>query len=274
VYVSVTYSSYDLDKFQTCPKLWDLSRRWEVPETNWSINLHLGAAISVGLASLRQGQAQDVAELAAKQELRKRYVNNDEWSFDGAFKHVVKGMKLGISSDLNLQSIISADQQKYGRCRPDVVGRDLDDGGLVIWDDKTKLRLDSRYEDETLNEYKHSNQLYEYAWEVSLYYGEPVTKVGINLIVLSPDPRVVPYPIRLTQEAIDFWVEGAELDFYDMSEVETGNDYARPRWVSCTTRYNIPGTFTKALCPMHHLCHDLHGDESKAEGYYKKLKRR
>jgi hypothetical protein len=261
---SRTYSSYDLDKFQTCPKLWSLSKRWEVPENDWSVSLHLGWVISVGLAALRQGKSEKVAKLLAASEMEKRYEENDEWMFPGIMKHVYRGMELGIGSDLGLKSIISADRKQYGHTRPDVVGR-TPDGGLRIVDDKTKLKLDSKYLDETLSEYRHSNQLYSGAWEVSQYYNEPVTSVGINLIVLSPNAKAYFYPFKIDPELLEYWAEGANLDFIDMSLVETGHRAARPRWTSCTTRYNKPGTFEKQLCPMHEICHDLHGDEARAE---------
>jgi hypothetical protein len=264
-----TYSSYQLDQFQTCPKLWDLSKRWRAPEVSWQASMHVGACIAVGLASLRQKSAKRVAEIRAMDEINKRYIENDEWTLDGIIRHVYKGIELGISSNLGLKTILSADQQMYGRCRPDVVGR-THDGRLRIWDDKVKLKLDSRYIDDTLSEFRHSNQLYEYAWEVGRYYGEPVEKVGVNLIILTPSPKVIPYPIEITPEAIEYWASGAVQDFSDMALIDGGFAGARPRWTSCTTKYNMPGTFQKALCPMHLICHDLHGDESRAEAFYER----
>jgi hypothetical protein len=259
-----TYSSYLLDQFQTCPRLFDLSHRWSVLEGSWSVSLHLGSAVSVGLAALRQGKTKKAAEELAYAELAGRYVENDEWTLVGVLKHVYRGMELGFSSDLGLKSIISADQQTYDHSRPDVVGR-TPGGKLRIVDDKVKLKLDVKYLDDTLNEYKHSNQLYMYAWKVGKHYNEPVESVCINLIILSPSPRVVFYPMTLTQEAIEYWAEGAQWDFGDMEKIEEHGTYARVRWTSCTSKYNMPGTFTKALCSMYKICHDGHGDEAVAE---------
>jgi hypothetical protein len=264
-----TYSAYDLDKFQTCPKLWDLSKRWEVPEVEWPVSLHMGAAVAVGLAWLRNGSPREAAEHAAYLELSRRYVDNDEWSLEGVMKHVYRGMTLGFASDIGVSKIISADNKKYGRCRPDVVGRTADGKlRLRIVDDKVKLKLDAKYIDETLAEFRHSNQLYEYAWEVGRYYNEPVDSVCINLIILSPKPQVIFDPIKISPEAIEYWAASAMADFDEMFLIQGGLRSARTRWMSCTTKYNKRGTFEKALCPMYALCHDLHGDESKAEALY------
>jgi hypothetical protein len=126
------YSSYQLDQFQTCPKLWDLSKRWNPIEENWLVSMHLGAVIAVGLAAARLGHTwQDAME----KELDKRYVRTSERTFEGVMKHALKGVDLGLSAGLGLKSIITADQRKYGRSRPDA---DMD---VMLWRGQGSYKL-------------------------------------------------------------------------------------------------------------------------------------
>ena len=266
----LTYSAYHLDDFQRCPRLWDLKHRWYEPEPINGVSLVLGAAVAAGLCLLRRGQSMEVAQQASKEVLINRAQElGNEWTDEGVWRHIVAALKVGITTNLGLKTIISADQKKYGRCRPDVVGRTYD-GSLRIVDDKVKLKLDPRYKDEALSEFKHSNQLYEYAWEVGRYYNEPVTSVGVNLIICSPKVDAIFYPIVITPEAVAQWAESAQLDFDEMSSIESGIAYPRRRWTSCTSKYNKPGSMEKALCPMHVLCHDLAGQEDKADTFYER----
>lgn len=260
-----TYSSYQLDEFQRCPKLWDLKHRWKEPDTGFNVNMALGWAVSAGLACMRRGDSN--LESTVTEALREKWQDNDEWAMKGLMKQALNGVRLGMSTNLNLKSYLAIDNKLYGRCRPDVVGR-TPEGQIRIVDDKLKVKLDLKYLDEALAEFQVSNQLYEYTWEVGRHYGEPVTSVGINLIILSPKPTAVFYPMTLTEEAVEYWARGATADFDEMSLIESALRDPRTRWTSCRSKYNKPGTFEKALCPMWVLCHDLAGDESKAGAFF------
>jgi hypothetical protein len=264
----ITYSSYQLDDFQICPRLWDLKQRWEEPDGPTGVYLVLGAAVASGLCLVRRGRPMEEAEQAAKKVLEQRADElGEEWTEEGVLKHILAALKIGVTTNLGLKTILSADQKKYGHCRPDIVGR-THNGRLRVIDDKVKLRLDPKYIDETLSEFKHSNQLYEYAWEVGRYYNEHVDSVGVNLIICTPRLRAVFYPFDLSPTAIEQWASSAQMDFDEMAAIEAGQVLPRLRWKSCTTRYNKPGTTEKALCPMHPMCHDLYGDEALGDMFF------
>lgn len=268
------YSSYDLDVFQRCPKLWDLSHRWVTDE--FGIAVDVGAAISVGLAQLRRGKPEKEAQQEAIKVLTRRFEErggSDEWTLEGLSKHVLTGLELGMAKDLGLRTIISADEQTYGGFRPDVVGRTTE-GDLRVVDDKVKLSLDSRYIDEELNRYKHSNQFFGYAWAVGQHYNESVRSVCVNLIILSPKPIAMLYPVVMNQKVLKFWAEGAMQDYAEMEAIEAGTVEARPRWESCASKYNKKGTTEKELCRMYTLCHELAGREEHAAEFYQKKERR
>ena len=266
-----TYSSYHLDDFQTCPRLWDLKKRWsENNDGGHGVYLVLGGAVAAGLSILRRGQSLEEAEQAATKVLEQRADEvGSEWTQEGLLKHILAAVRIGGETSLGLKTILSADQKKYGHCRPDVVGR-THDGKLRIVDDKVKLKLDPKYIDETLSEFCRSNQLYEYAWEVGRFYNEQVTSVGINLIICTPRLRALFYPINLKPDVLAKWAVSAQQDFDEMAAIEAGEVLPRLRWKSCTTRFNKPGTTEKALCVFHTACHELAGDESKMDALYER----
>lgn len=269
-----TYSSYDLDVFQRCPKLWDYGHRWVIDD--YGIAVDVGAAVCAGLALLRRGTSQEEAEAAALKILTRRYTErgeDDEWSLEGLSMHVLRGLELGMSRDLGLRTIISTDDQSYGRFRPDVVGRTVE-GHLRVVDDKVKMSMDLRYLDDELNKYKHSNQFFGYAWAVGEHYQEPVKTVCVNLIVLSPRPTAILYPVVINQRVLAFWFESAAQDYFEMEAIESGKVKARCRWESCTSRYNKKGTTEKELCKMYLACHELAGNESSMGEFYGKKKER
>ena len=264
IVLSPSYSSYDLDLFQRCGRLWDLQSRWKDPDDQgFSAPIAVGAGVSAGLSRARRGHTQKMIEEAIQDALAVKFIENPEWTLGGLYRIALKGVQAGLTANLGIKDIISADQKMYGRYRPDVVGR-RENGELRVVDDKTKIQFDKRYLQETLDEYKRSNQLFGYAYEVGAYYGEPVTSVGINLIIIQPKAEALFYPFDIDQDELMQWAQSAQEDFQEMAHIDLGVRTARVRWTACRDyRY-------KKDCPMHKICHDLHGDESKAGTWYER----
>lgn len=259
-------SSYYLDEYQRCPRLWDLSRRWVGPrhepgtEPFFNHFTAIGTAVAEGLKVARLGKSDDLVEAAARSSLAARYRPNKEWTLNGLMTHVRRGIELGRNSNLGCELITV--EKKYGHCIPDWVGRD-ETGALKVGDDKTSFRLEQKYRQSKIDDYLWGNQLWQGAAEVAAYLGEPVKSIAVNLIVLSPEADAECISIDVLPEIMEYWLNGVSDDWMDMKLIKSGQLVPTPRFSACRDRFG-------SRCKFWSLCHNLGGDESRAEALYER----
>ena len=186
------------------------------------------------------------------------YVKESDKSLKGVQELVRVGIELGMDTSLGLTEVLAVEQFLGGRIKPDLIGRYYD-GSLVVIDHKVKTNLDDRYLERELLSYDTSNQFFQYGYFVAKEYGEPVSTVFAHMIVVAPVPKTYLHPVTMSQERLDFWLQGVIPTWDLMKAIEEGGP-REARFSSCQGRYGP--------CDMAPGCHTLHGDESTFNLFY------
>lgn len=108
----------------------------------------------------------------------------------------------------------------HGWARPDLVLRSP--LGLVPLDYKTKLTLDEKYKERTLNEYRYSWAMLHYAWACEEVFKEPVASYYISLITVEPRFKVLLDPTIIDPEIMELWKTSARSVWAVMAMVDRG----------------------------------------------------
>lgn len=255
--ISSIFSPYPTTDFQTCPRYWDLGKRWEARELNSPLLAGglIGSAVALGLEWHYKG-GQD-PYVAACNYVEQNYPEGIDRSLAGCHELARKGVRHGIKTDLGLAEILGV-EKFYGRTRPDMVGRDRD-GKLVVIDHKVKINLYDDRKEAELAKWDTHNQMFHYAWTVGQEMGEPVDRCVIHLIVLGPRVYTELHPIPMIEEHLEVWLRSVAKDWEEMKAIELGKFPARARFSACGRQYG---------CKFHDGCHVLYGDESRFEALY------
>lgn len=265
----VTLSPSQTEAWLRCPQYMQYKYEgWEPRLLNWAPNRTLGSAIAKGLEIFYMNQDHsDPGQLgweACEVVMREQYQENDKWTYEGVLKLALKGYKAALANNIAAQETIVAAELPIGPCRPDLITRSKQTGGLIVTDTKVTLELDERYRAKRLSEYNASFQLWQYADVVGAYYGEPVTFVRVQLVILSPRCLALLHPIPVTREGIALWRDSAEWAWAEMAKHAATGHYP-PRLTECF------GKFGK--CAFFDACHDLNRDRSQMNVLYEKTVR-
>ena len=107
--------------------------------------------------------------------------------------------------------------KEAGYCRPDLIF-DLN-GALGMADAKFKLRLDSRYKAQTIQEYLTSWQFYHYAWAAKLVQKRKCETMSLILVTLEPfEVKIETIPVE--EEKMKLWEQSAEMVWMIMNAVD------------------------------------------------------
>ena len=109
---------------------------------------------------------------------------------------------------------------EHGNARIDVGV--LDDFGHSVVDYKFKLRLDSKYYDKTVEEYKNSWQQFHYCWAYGEYLGTTIHNYIICLVVAEPKFSVKLHEFPVHPEAMTAWKESAQRIWAQMDAEDVG----------------------------------------------------
>jgi hypothetical protein len=267
--MSEYYSPTGTQKYLDCPKLYDLGRRWQPQESisKWTPNIILGKAIAKGLEynykNERDGSTYD-PHYYISEALEEGFVEQAEWTLEGLKKLALGGFQAALKTNLPLGGKVFLVEEDIGGFSPDLVYGSTT-GELVCIDHKVTLSLKPEYVESRLLTYETSWQFAHYAWALSERYGEHVGKVGVHLIVLSPKARAYLHFVEFTPERLAMWHQHAEQVWWQMSEAAKGKlvSYSQ-NWQHCQ-KYG-----SNHRCDFYVLCHDLAGDESRAEAFYEK----
>jgi hypothetical protein len=108
----------------------------------------------------------------------------------------------------------------HGNARIDLGVRD--DFGPSVVDYKFKLRLDARYYDKTVEEYRNNWQQFHYGWAYGEYLGEPINNYMICLVVAEPKFSVKLHEFPIHPEAMEAWKASAQRIWTQMDHEDAG----------------------------------------------------
>lgn len=108
----------------------------------------------------------------------------------------------------------------YGNARIDLGIED--DFGVSVLDYKFKLRLDSKYYDKTVEEYRNSWQQFHYAWAYGEYLGTTIHNYTICLVVAEPKFSVKLHEFPVHPESMAAWKESAHRIWTQMEHEDAG----------------------------------------------------
>lgn len=265
------YSPTRTMDYMNCPALIPLKRTWQPKPTAWTPNMLLGKAVARGLECHYRSYLGCTVDPVCEMNLvlEAEYVEQPAWTLDGLYKLASVGLKAGIASGFPLGGTILSVEEEMGGFRPDLVYRSSN-GEIVVVDNKVTLALKPDYVQMRLAEYESSWQFAHYAWAAGERYGEPVNKVAAHLIVLTPRPKAYIHVVEFTPERLDMWLRDASIVWLDMAEDElimenSETNLYRRNWNYCQ-RYG-----SQHRCMYYQLCHELAGDESRAELFYDRI---
>jgi hypothetical protein len=251
--------------YMNCPALIPLKRRWQPKPSAWTPNMLLGKVIAKGLEWHYKGIDTGEVLYALRGELVEGFVEQATWTLDGLFKLASGGLKAGIESAFPLGGTILMVEEDCGGWRPDLVYRSCD-SEVVVVDHKVTLSLRPEYVQQRLAEYETSWQFAHYAWGVGRHYGEPVSKVGVHLIVLTPRAKAYTHFVEFTADRLHEWEVDANYTWAEMERSEQLGHYRR-NWNYCQ-RYG-----SEHRCQYYQGCHELSGDESRFDLFYDRIER-
>ena len=251
------FAPTDVKDWDRCPMYRQLKKEGRKPrDEKWTPNMLLGTAIHAGLAGLYAGLLNPVTLL--DMALDSGYIENDEWPKLALSKLAKRGLNAAIELEVMRGGVFIVADASIGYCRPDLVFRR--DGHLYVVDWKVSLKLDHRYEAARLAEFDTDHQMWHNAWEVGEYLSEPVAKVIVAQVVLTPRCHASTFEIVITPERLAFWLRGAKRLWEDMEAERVGVRPLAPRFSSCHGKYGA--------CSYVPWCHEFGGDAARANVYY------
>ena len=255
-----------------CPTFWRDSRTWEPRADRWTPHALVGVAIHAGIAAGLQGKDDRTALHTCHAALADGFVEQETWGLLGLSKLVEKGycalrdaIQERWADHLHALYIERSDpiqdpRISRGRLYRVVdfargVGDSKGEGGIEVWDWKTKINLDGMYLGEALRSVTHSWQLLDYAWHVQQWAGHPVTQAGHGLVVLGPGKPKVHWPtVQLTPERLEQWRAQAAVVWQQMWWQETGKAPTPMNFEACSDRHLHFGKECFLLPGCHQLC--------------------
>ena len=174
-----------------CPTLRQFNRTW-TQRGPYTPHMDLGTAFSDALAIYLKapGESGMASALeAARHTLESSFDDSSEWSLEGLFELLKKGMAEAASTTLKemLKNEAVLDTEiTIGRARLDLVTQDKVTGALIVTDHKSKLKQDPKYMEQFLDETLHDLQLKDYSVRAAQYYNEHVAERRRHVIVLTP----------------------------------------------------------------------------------------
>lgn len=275
------YSPSETSAWLTCP-VWrdnfykrkrlpgeDTPKKWAAREVDWDPARLLGIAVQAGVnvwlgaGSPQEDEADPFIEEKVERILSDGFQEQPRYTKEGLAKIVYRGIDAVRAKGIFDRHRILMIDEPLSQSRPDVVSRHEVDG-LGVTDFKVSHHVDERYRDKRLSEYETDDQFWHYAWEVGETLGEPVKWVRVVLVILTPKVVVLTETTTVTPERLNFWLQGAEQHWQDMSAEDRGERVIAPRWPSCRG-----GKF--GVCEAYDFCHVFHRDPSKATVYYERV---
>lgn len=253
------FSPSETELWLRCPMLhrYQHSRKLVARAEEWQPHRLLGNAIHAALAKHYVGEPEGEQLEAASLTLEQEFVEQDEWTKEGLYELITKGLKVARQTPLlGPGDKVVAAEKLFLRGKSDLIFR-TPGGVLGVWDHKVKLELDSRYRDKTLKEFSTGWQFRHYAWSSSEHYGYTGDIIGgIHLIQLTPRPKAYQHEIPLTRTQILQWLESAKRVWRQMADNKPWMNT-----LSCERPWR---------CAFHEACHDLAGDETRFDALYER----
>ncbi len=281
-----SYPPTEVRRWLTCPVFRDYSARWEPRVEAWTPHRLIGTAIHAGVAShlrsLMDGSVSQATDpiASAVASLRREYVQQETWGFDGLEKLVEKGTKLLIREvtdkllpGATIIAVEYADPVQDVRLGTHRLHRVVDcilerNQVLEVWDWKTKMRLDDAYLPETKQEVLHQWQLLDYAWHAQKWFGKLVTRVGWGLVILSPKLKVEFIPVPVTPERLTQWLKDAMTIWFQIDDEAVGETARWHNWTACSDKHLHYGK----RCVFFEACHTYLDNEALFPGLYQPIK--
>lgn len=260
--LSRVYSPTETANWLHCPVYRQFERRWEPLSIEWSPAILLGNAVQAGLFEWLRGRPDSACEEVVVRVVESASIEGETYTAQGLTKLALRGVKTVMESGLFDRHTILMVDEPLAHSRPDIVSRHETEG-LGVSDFKVSHQLGDRWRQQRLDSYDTEDQFWHYAWEVGETLGEPVKWTRAILVILSPKPTALPALVRVTPERLNFWLQGAEQHWQDMSDEDQGRRQVVPRWPSCRGgRYGA--------CEAYDACHILDRDESRYNTLYKR----
>jgi len=235
----------------------------------------LGTAFSDALAIYLLNPGEDGynrALEAARATLEGGFDDSSEWSLEGIFELLKKGMAEAASTSLKEmlknEEVLDC-ELTIGRARLDLTTQDKATGELIVTDHKSKIKLDPKYVNSFLDETLHDWQLKDYSVRAAKHYGRSVLYRRRHLIVLTPKCKTYVRTEKNTFLDLRQWHASAEIHWRRMAQDEKYPLNAQPM----NEHYCIHPKY-KTKCRAYDACHVYFRDETKMEALYERKKRR
>ena len=239
---------------------------WQERAVEWEPARVLGTAVQAGYnVYLKDPHSADdaIAEDLVEATIAREFVEQPKYTLPGLTKLALRGVEALLEADLFTRHVILDLDQPLTHSRPDYVSRH-ETQGLGVTDLKVSARVDERYRVKRLSEYETDDQFWHYAWEVGNTLGEDVKWVRVILLILTPKAVVLPQTVTVTPERLQFWLEGAEQHWRDMTAEDDGKRPVVSRWPNCRGgKYGV--------CVAYDFCHNLDRDPVRATTYYDRV---
>lgn len=180
------------------------------------VGVSVNDLVSVGLDEVKKER-----ELLDKQG---REIPHWEQAYNAGIEarveHAIK--KYMVADPLDSYDIVDVELSlpDHGNARIDLGVRDS--FGVSVVDYKFKLRLDSKYYDKTVEEYRNSWQQFHYCWAYGDYLGEPIHNYSICLVVAEPKFSAKLHEFPIHPESMEAWKASAERIWAQMDSEDAG----------------------------------------------------
>src|SRR5439155_614614 len=158
--------------FQRCPRLYDLSKRWDT-EREWRPEMAIGNAIHAVLANVYLGKLDEVNVADYWQD------SDEAMPMETAAAIVTKCAREALKIELVGDSTVVAVEREMGpeRCHPDLVIQHGDWLQVIDW--KFSLTLKPEWVSKRLAGYETLWQLWHYAWRVQQEFALPCNQITV-----------------------------------------------------------------------------------------------
>lgn len=269
------WSPSQTDDYSRCPRMWDLSRRWErFGGMAWTPERLIGESIHVGVAThyraLRNGPG-DTDPHPPAAEAAVRYLGENwpadapaQFTYEGAESLVLKAL----DKALTLQDDVLRDggavvgvEFNFGEAVADLITRHGSPGHqyLAVTDWKYNHSVPPDYIKSRLDEAERTWGLWHYAWRAQGYFGLPVRFIRKGLIVGTPRTVARLAEVEVTPEALERWETDAYNLWREMSLYRRAGVLPPARWSAC----KLYGG-----CAFYDGCHRLAADETRFSTLY------
>lgn len=264
-----SFSPSETKSWVLCPRLWYLSKRWE-PAGSSLVPLLFGRAVSESLAcyfrAMASGadaaQAEPPALLEGRRAMETSWVEDREWTLDGALVVLEKCLRAGMATDLLQGGSVVAVEKDFGGLRPDLVIR-YATGGLGIIDHKWTQTLKPEWVEKRHEAQETDIQLWDYAMRVGDGLGESVLSTGYHTIAASPRVRTWYEPAVVVPERIALFRTDVEHWWAEMARAKLAGVVPAGRWTACLSKEESYGR-----CRMYDACHLCHLIPERMTGLY------